>query len=193
MSFGSSSETNSSQKAKTTPVEQQEWVGLRDQLIKMAMSNLTQGADTTGYEATGIGNINAASDASRIARENALTARGLAGSPIAGNADIMSQNARAGDIAEFQNSLPLLQRDLANTEWMKALQLFSGRPIGQSSTATGKSTTETSQSMFPSLMSGLAGGLGQLIGGGSLTSLFSKKPAASTSGPSLNPFTGLWE
>jgi hypothetical protein len=193
MSFGKTTTTNQKQSSSSTPVEQTEWKGLRDQLIGMAMKNLGSSQDMSGYEANGITNINNASDAATMARNNILASRGLSASPIAGNADILSQDARAGDIAKFENGIPLLQRDFANQDWNQALQLFSGRPLGTSSKGTMSGVTKESQSMVPSLISGLAGGLGQMIGGGYLTGLFGGGSKTAQGGPTLNPYTGEWE
>jgi hypothetical protein len=160
MSFGSTQKTN--QSSTTTPVEQDAWTGLKDQLIQMSLKNLINPEDMTGYTATGVGNINNAADAATLARNNALASRGLSSSPIAGNADVISENARAGDIATFENTIPLLQRDFGLQDWTKALQLFASRPIGSSSTGT--ETTKTSQSPWGAILGAIAGGTGSYFG-----------------------------
>jgi hypothetical protein len=174
MSFTSKQTSEQQQKSTATPVEMPEYTGLRDQLIKMAMDKLTAPVPIAGYEATGVGNINKAYDLTRQTRENALTSRGLADSPIAGNADIMSENARAGEVANFQNQLPLLQRDLANQDWTQALQLFTSRPMGQTSTGTASGTTTTSTPVMQSVIPSIASMVGFMYGQG----LFNPKSGA---------------
>jgi hypothetical protein len=156
MSFGSKTKETST----STPVESGEWTGLRDKLVNMAMQNLSSTTDMGGYTAAGIDKINTSADASKMARDNMLAARGLSASPIAGNADVMGETARAGDIASFENTIPLVQRDMASDDWAKSLQLFAQRPIGKSSTGT----SETSQSPWGAILGALAGGAGSYFG-----------------------------
>jgi hypothetical protein len=157
MLFGS--KTTSQQTQRPGEVNAQ-WEGLRDQLISMAMNKLKTGTDMSGYTASGINNINNASDATSMTRDNMLSARGLASSPIAGNADILSENARAGNVATFQNSIPVLQRDFANQDWTQALNLFNPRP----QTVATQGTQETEQSPWGSILGALAGGAGAFLG-----------------------------
>jgi hypothetical protein len=171
----SSNSTSNKQNSTSTPVEDPAWKGLRDQLINMSMQRLGSSTDMSGYTNSGIENINTASDAATIARNNTLAARGLSSSPIAGNADILSQNDRAGNIAEFQNTIPLLQRDMYNQDWNQALGLFNNRPKGL--TSTGSSSGTNTQTADQSILPGLFGGLGEMISGGYLTDLFKKKTA----------------
>jgi hypothetical protein len=192
LSKSPSTNTARSEKATSTPVEDPAWGGLRNQLISMAMAKLKgEPTDLGGYAANGITNINNASDAATMARNNALAARGLSASPIAGNADIISQDARGSDIAQFQNTLPMVARDFANQDWTQALNLFNNRPKGASTTGSSTGSATQNESILP----GLFGGLGEMISGGYLTNLFKKggSTAVAAGGPTLNPYTGEWE
>jgi hypothetical protein len=175
MSFKSTQTTDQKQKSSTTPVEDPAYAGLKTQLLNMAMAKLN-GSKTSlaGYEGTGIANINNAFDATNMARENALTSRGLATSPIAGNADIMAQNSKAGQMATFENTLPLIQRDMDLQDWTQAFNVFAARPMGSSSEGSTTGTTTTSTPVMQTVIPSIASMLGLAYGQG----LFSKKPAA---------------
>lgn len=119
----------------TTPVESPEYAGIGAALRQMLQQRLTNPASLPdAYETQGIKNINDTYGSIAQGLQNSLTSRGLAGSPMAGNADAQLALRRGGDIVNFQNSLPLIERDFKNQDIAQAMQLYNaGR--GSSSTA----------------------------------------------------------
>jgi hypothetical protein len=107
---------------------------LQNQLIQMIMGRLQSGDSLpAGYEGTGIKNINSTYDAADLSRNADLTRRGLASSPIAGASDAGFQSRRAGTIADFRSSLPLVSRDLQTQDLGLAANLLN---FGRNSTTT---------------------------------------------------------
>ena len=86
------------------------YAGLGDLLRKRITDRLNSTYDMSGYTANGIKDINNAYGGVDQSINNSLTSRGLGTSPIAGAADIHSGLARAGNIAQFLNTVPMLQR-----------------------------------------------------------------------------------
>jgi len=121
----------------TTPVEPMQYFDLQQQLIAKAMAKMNATTPLEGYEAGGIGNINNVYRLAQMRNQNNLTSRGLSTSPIAGAMDTNLEMGRAGEIAGFQNTLPLLQRQMQNEDYNQAMALFSARPIGQTVTSSG--------------------------------------------------------
>jgi hypothetical protein len=106
---------------------------LQQQLLDLIRKRLSGSADLSGYTSGGIQDINRTYDTIAQSQSNDLTARGLGTSPVAGAVDATRQNARAGSIAGFRNSIPLLQRQLQGDDLGLAASLFGGR------TSTGES------------------------------------------------------
>jgi len=97
-------------------------------LIQDLIRRRLQGSqDMSGYTAQGMQNVNHTYDLIGQSQANDLTARGLGTSPVAGAVDATRQNARGGAIANFQNSVPLLQRQLQGDDLGLAGSLFGGR------------------------------------------------------------------
>lgn len=124
-------------KQSTTPTLDPAFSGLQNTILQAIQKRLgAPSALPTGYEANGIGDINSTYDLIRRQRENALTSRGLAGSPVAANADLIAGNARAGDIGQFRAGLPGLERQFGNQDLGLAEQLLQ---MGRGSTTTSSS------------------------------------------------------
>lgn len=96
----------------TTPLYGAEYSPLLQTMRQLALSRLKQPTDLSPYRASGMENINRAFGNARMASSNDLTARGLSTSPVAGAVDANNQNMRAGSLAGFENSIPLLARQL---------------------------------------------------------------------------------
>ncbi len=144
----------SSATSTTTATIDPAFQGLRDRLLALTAQRLNSSADLSGYGASGIQNINHAYDVARQSSDNNLTARGLGTSPVAGAVDQSRENARIGQVAGFQNSLPMLQRDL------QAQDLGLGRDLltyGRGSTTTGNTSRGGGAA-------GAAGGLAAYLG-----------------------------
>jgi len=140
-----------------TPVESPAFSPIRDLLLKTAQSRLSSpSALPPSFESMGISNINNTSNLIRQSLENRLTGQGLGGSPIAGNAEAMAEQNRGGNIIDFQNSLPLINRQLQDQDFSRALQLYSQQPMGVSGTGT--------QVGAGSPLAGAFGGIGSMLG-----------------------------
>ncbi len=85
---------------------------LADLLRGRAEDRLRQSADISGYKSQGLQDINSAFQNIGQSVNNNLTARGLATSPVAGAVTANLNAARGAGLAQFMNSLPLLQRQL---------------------------------------------------------------------------------
>lgn len=93
-----------------------EFTGLRDLLVQQTQNRLSSGGLPAGYEAGGIQNINQIAGLVNQSKQNDLTSRGLGTSPVAASVFGRGEDARASDIAQFTNSLPLVQRQMQNED-----------------------------------------------------------------------------
>jgi hypothetical protein len=134
-----------------------QYKGLEDMLIKRASSRLNTDPNLTGYTSSGLSNINSVYDLVRTQKQNDLTRRGLSTSPIAAVVDETSSNARAGDITDFLNSIPLLKRQLQDQDFNSASALL-GHGTG--------TQTVLPNSASAGAMNSLGSMLGFLIGQG---------------------------
>ncbi len=105
-----------------------QYSGLQGELIKQMMARLGSPVPMEGYEGMGLANINKSFDLTGQTTNNMLSARGLSTSPIAANADLTREMARAGETSGFLNNLPLLERSLRDQDWQNALSIFQARP-----------------------------------------------------------------
>lgn len=113
---------------------------LGDLLRGRAESRLREQFDMSGIESSGITGINDAFAGAGESLNNSLTARGLGTSPVAGAGLTRLETGRAGSIAEFLQSLPLLRRQMENEDFAQANDFYSRRPLGQTTTQTGTFT-----------------------------------------------------
>lgn len=135
---------NNTKSARTTtsaPTILPEFKTLSDLLRARSEQQIRDSVDLSGYQAQGVGNINQAFDATQQARNNSLTSRGLASSPTAGSVDTNFAQARGGNIADFLNTIPLLQRQIQNDSLntgMNVLRFGSGNnSVGPGSALAG--------------------------------------------------------
>lgn len=123
--------------ASSSPTLDPNYRGLQASVLDLITKRLSGGpADMSGYTAGGISDINRTFDLTKQASDNSLTARGLATSPVAGVVDTNRNNARAGAITRFQNSVPLLQREL-QTQDLELSNRLLGQGRGVTSTYSG--------------------------------------------------------
>jgi hypothetical protein len=120
----------------TTPTMDPAYSGLQGQILKLIQSRLATPLDTSGYTANGVSTINKSYDLAKQAGDNNLSARGLSTSPVAATVDTTRQTAQAGDVARFQNSVPLLARESQGADLSQAAGLLG---LGRGSTTTGES------------------------------------------------------
>src|SRR5579864_2997768 len=116
----------------TTPTMDPAYGPLQNSVLNLVQQRLASSADLSGYEGSGISAINKTYANTAATQNNNLTARGLASSPVAATVDATRENARAGDVAGFQNSIPLLQRSLQGEDLNQAAGVLGlGRGVSQ--------------------------------------------------------------
>src|ERR1044072_5882090 len=154
MGFFSSSSTTKSQQ-QTTPTFGA-GTGLNSLILQTIQKRLQNPSGVpAGYVGQGIQSLNDANDSAARATENALTARGLAGSPIAANADLQQQLARTGQIGEFRANVPLVARDLQNQDLgLAGAALGLNRGYNATGTSTTTSTPRIVHRILESLRTG---------------------------------------
>lgn len=119
------SNTAGARTSTSMPTLSPEYKTLSDLLRGRAEQRFMQSMDTSGLAANGIQNINEAFSGINQATQNNLTARGLANSPVAATALTNVETARGGNIAQYLNNLPILQRQLEGQDFNNALNLLS--------------------------------------------------------------------
>lgn len=148
----------------TMPSVSKELQPLQNQLIQMAMERINSPtALPKGYETGQIGNINTAFDLIGQSQANNLTARGLGTSPVAGAVDAARENNRAGQIVKMQQTLPLLEKQLRDSDLAWAQSLL-GLGAGQTTTTSGNALGSAASSLMDILA--FYYGQGMLGGGG---------------------------
>ncbi len=118
----------------TTPTLAPEYKTLADLLRSRAEERLRQSTDLSGYTTNGISDINQAYGGAQMASNANLTARGLASSPVAGAVGANYDLARAGNISQFLNTIPQLQRQFQNEDFNAANQVIG---LGRGTESTG--------------------------------------------------------
>jgi hypothetical protein len=151
----SSSGTSSS---TITPVGDPRYTELGDTMIQQVLTQLQQGSQLpAGYESLGINNINDVYRLTQQKNENDLTRRGLSTSPVSGVVSSNTNMGRAGQISDFENALPLIERQMQQENLNSALNVYNTQRYGQTQTGTSSQTGTTTN---PG--SAAAGGLGSL-------------------------------
>jgi hypothetical protein len=144
----------------TLPADAQ---SLQDLITQIYRQRLQQGLPA-GYQQQGIAGINSAYAGAATNENAALTARGLASSPVAGAVTSKLNTARAGDIGTFNANLPLVQQNLQLENLQGAEGALTGQRGSTGSTASGGGAAGA--------FTNLGGYLGYLAGKGS----FSRNP-----------------
>lgn len=119
------------QTTTVTPNENPAYATLGDMLRQRAKQRLAGSFDLGGYTASGIGNINEAFTGFGDTLNNELTSRGLASSPVAASAMSNADIARRGNIAQFLNTLPQVQRQIESQNFNDAAGFYNAAPQGQ--------------------------------------------------------------
>jgi len=133
-----------------------------------ASNNLNNSTNLSGYSNAGLAQIGQQGSANNQQISNALAARGLQYSPVAGNALAQNTINTGNQENSFLQSVPLLQTQLSQQALQQAMQAFSTQPYGTSTTGGGTNwgaTTGSSQqygtgSQYGDPLAGLFGGLG---------------------------------
>lgn len=165
--------TDQSQSGTTSGSTSPNFSPLQQQLMQMftngAINQYNQGTDLSGYKNQGIRDINSTGNAARKNLDNSIASRGLSFSPAAANADTSLEQGRIGNIQNFLQTIPLLQRQIQQQNIQGLQSAFGIIPTGTNSTGTSNVTgTSTSsgtgqqiQSSPGGWLSGLFSGLGQ--------------------------------
>ena len=109
----STSSGTTSTSGSSMPQTSPEFSPLKDLLLSTIQDRISGGGLPAGTLEGGIQNINRNADLGMQGISNNLTARGLSGSPIAGNAILQNNLNRQGQLNTFENiQLPTLQNQL---------------------------------------------------------------------------------
>lgn len=133
------SRNRGTQSGSTTPTTAPEYSPLQAMILRQTMDRLRAPIDTSGYEANGLANIGRAGRLAQTNLENTLTARGLNASPVAASGAATLEAERSGQVAQFQNSIPLLVDSLRQQRLNSAAGILSQ---GRGTTTTGTLTSD---------------------------------------------------
>jgi len=161
----STSSGNSNISSSSLPQTSPEFGPLKNILLSTIQDRISGGGLPAGTLESGINNINQTSDLGMQGINNGLTARGLSGSPIAGNAILQNNLARQGQISTFQNvQIPQMQNamQLQNLGLGAGLLGFGQGTINNSTGSTSSNTTGTGTAGTNPLGAGLNSGAGLL-------------------------------
>jgi hypothetical protein len=111
--------------------------------LSSAFSNLTTAPDLTGYQAQQTEGINKNSQLQGQAQQEALAARGLSTSPVAGAVAAGNESQRVGQISNLQASIPLLSNQLSLANLSAGNSYLANAP--KTSATTGTQTGSTAQ------------------------------------------------
>jgi len=121
------------------PIRDPEFAGLQSRLLQQALGNLRNPRQVArGIEEGGITRINDTFGLGEQALQAKLTSRGFGGSGVEANAISGLERGRLGEVGRFRSTIPLLQQQLQQQDFMNALQLLQGEQVGNVfSTSTG--------------------------------------------------------
>jgi hypothetical protein len=138
--------TAGSTSASTTPELSAEQQQLANTYGEGLINQYNQGTNLSGYEASGLQNIQSSNAAAAKATSNQIAARGLSFSP-AGQTAATAENINAGNqTSSFLNSLPLLQKQLTQQNLQQLIGGFSALPTAVSSSGTSNQTQTSNTS-----------------------------------------------
>ena len=121
----------------SAPVISPEFQPLATLLRNRATQRLQSGFDTAPLASTGISDINNVYSGIKQSIGNDLTARGLSTSPIAGTVGANVDLARAANITNFLNTLPMMQRQMQNQDLALAGNVLGEFGTGRTATGAG--------------------------------------------------------
>jgi hypothetical protein len=130
----------------TTPELSSEQQQLSNAYGEGLINQYNQGTNLSGYEASGLQNIQSSNAAAAKATNNQIAARGLSFSPAAATENT-AENINAGNqTSSFLNSLPLLQKQLTSQNLQQLIGGFSALPTAVSSNGTSNQTQTSNTS-----------------------------------------------
>lgn len=168
----------------TSPVITPQHQALLDQIIGKYTDTLFKDPDLSGYQASGISDINHLSALQKQNAEENMAAHGLSG-PLAGTVNNNIDAQRFQGITKLNQSIPLLQRDMITKMLAQGTDIANSIPKGSStssqdysaSSSSGTSRTDgTGTQTDPgNMLGGMFGNLGPV-----LAYLYGQKPAGKT-------------
>lgn len=111
----------------------------KNQILNSYLEMLMGGPDFTGYEASGVANINKNADLAKQRTTELLSSRGIRGPALDFAVADLEKN-RFADITGFQNQIPLLRNQLKQDILGAAGGFFGSIPFGTTQTMSTKST-----------------------------------------------------
>lgn len=103
----------------------------RDAILSAFLNRLRSGQDMQAYAGQGYRNINQGADIQRRAMANLLAQRGLSGSAVGANAMATTESGRIGNIVNFANTLPLVQRQQELEDLTNFGNFWAKMPFGR--------------------------------------------------------------
>ena len=155
-------EQNQTQSGTNRPLYDDGQLDVRNFLLLELMGGVESTPDfAKNYTAQGISQINQNADRTQDQIRNAMLSRGLGRTSAGLSPEIANENARFGQLSQFQNSVPLKIDEMQRARMRDLSQFFSSLPVGTSQNQTSTSTgNSTGTSTTPN--NALAGGLGGL-------------------------------
>jgi len=135
--------------------------------INALLNRLNTGSDVSGYRASGLRELNRSGEMQKKLLSRTLAQRGLSYSPAGAAISSRMDDTQQGRILDFENSIPLLQRQLQQEDIMSLIQGASAMPVGNrqtgTTTVTNNSRTTGTATQPGDMLGGLFSGLGQGI------------------------------
>lgn len=131
--------------------------------LQQGYQDQINGADLSGYQTSGLKQINQSGDAAQTAIQNMLAQRGLSYSPAAATAQTQARIGQAGQQSDFLNSIPLLQYQMKTQALQNAGGFFNAQKVG--STVNTNQTSNVKQTGSGNMAGGLFAGIGSGIAG----------------------------
>jgi hypothetical protein len=97
----------------------------------------------TGYTGQGLRKINRAGDLQQEALQNTLAARGLSSSPVSAALSAKADSDRFAQSIDFQNTIPLLNRQLTTEDLTGLSGIVASAPYGSTSVRKGATSRVT--------------------------------------------------
>lgn len=144
------------------PVYTPEMQTILNAILAQYQNRIKTGTDLSGYQTSGLQNINQAADLKRRVMDNMMASRGLSSSPTAGSALGRIESGRIGEQVNFLNQIPLLQRQLQGEDINNYANFFKSLPVG---TARTGSNTTTSNENYSNQMQGTSTDPGNMLAG----------------------------
>ena len=179
--------TTSNNQSSTTPNLSPIQQALINQFSNQAENLANQGTNLQPYEASGLQQIGSTEQSNQANISNTLAAKGLQYSPAAGNAYTQNVINAGNQQSQFLNQIPLLQRQIQQQNIAGLESAFQVQPTATSSTQSGTSNTQGTQTTSGNPIAGALGGVGAGLAASYPSLISSFGGSSGTSLPSFNP------